>query len=331
MDGMPKTLIGAIKHFSEYQNCHDFLTAIRWPDGVVKCPTCGATRVRYMDRYRRWKCYEKHERPQFSLKVGTIFEDSPLGLDKWLPAVWMVVNCKNGISSYEMSRALGVKQQTAWFMGHRIRMALHAGSFEKMLDGDVEVDETFIGGKARNMHARQRRRRITGRDMVDKTAVLGILERGGIVKTTVVNNRKKPTLQGEVKKHVAAGSALYSDDLKSYEGLEEMYAHGVINHAVKYVEGKIHVNGLENFWSLLKRALNGTYVSVEPFHLFRYLDEQAYRFNERKRNDGERFLNAVVGVIGKRLSYRELLGRLRGPKNEEPMFENVPLLRPKYP
>ena len=213
MDPMPKTLIEAIRYFEDYQHCHDFLTAIRWPAGV-QCPSCGSKRVRYLERQRRWKCYEKHERPQFSLKAGTIFEDSPLGLDKWLPAVWMIVNCKNGISSYEMSRALGVTQKTAWFMGHRIRMALHAGSFEAMLDGEVEVDETFIRGKARNMHARQRRRHITGRDMVDKTAVLGLLERGGVIKTQVVQNRKKPTLQAEVKKHVAAGAALYSDDLQ---------------------------------------------------------------------------------------------------------------------
>ena len=328
MDTFPKTLVEAIRYFADYQNCHHFLTAIRWPDGV-KCPSCGSTHVRYLKKQRRWKCYGKHSRPQFTLKGGTIFEDSPLGLDKWLPAVWMVVNCKNGISSHEIARAIGVTQKTAWFMGHRIRAALHAGSFKEMLDGEVEVDETFIGGKARNMHARQRRRRITGRGMVDKTAVLGLLERGGVVRTKVVHNRKKPTLQAEVKKHVAAGAALYSDDLKSYAGLEEMYAHGVINHAVKYVDGKISTNGLENFWSLLKRTLNGTYVSVEPFHLFRYLDEQAYRFNERKRNDWERFLNAVSGVIGKRLSYRELLGKLRGPKNEKPMFNDFPPFEPQ--
>ena len=231
-----------------------------------------------------------------------------MGLDKWLPVLWLVVNCKNGVSSYEIHRAVGVCQKTAWFMGHRIRLALHSGSFEKLV-GEVEVDETFIGGKARNMHADKRRRRITGRGPSDKTAVLGMLERGGIVRTMVVSNRKKKTLQREVKKHVAAGSALYSDALASYNGLEREYAHGTVNHAITYVNGRVHTNGIENFWSLLKRAIHGTYVSVEPFHLARYLDEQAYRFNERHGTDDERFTRALRQAVGKRLTYRELIGQ----------------------
>ncbi len=309
----PKTLREAIVFFASFDHCRDFLVSLRWPSGVT-CPTCGADRPYYLASQRRWKCRVKHPLQQFSLKTGTIFEDSPLGLDKWLPAVWLIVNCKNGVSSYEIARALGVTQKTAWFMGHRIRLALHAGSFEKLM-GEVEVDETFIGGKARNMHADVRRRRITARGPSDKTAVLGILERGGMVRTTVVKNRKKRTLQREVKKHVAAGSALYSDALASYDGLERDYAHGAVNHAVRYVDGRIHTNGLENFWSLLKRALRGTYVSVEPFHLFRYLDEQAYRFNERHGNDPDRFTRAIRQVVGRQLGYRNLTGKLgRGPK-----------------
>ena len=311
----PETLIEALDYFREYDNCHEFLVAIRWSNGV-RCPHCGSPAVRYMESVRRWKCYEKHERPQFSLKTGTIFEESPVTLRKWLAAVWMIVNCKNGISSYEIHREIGVTQKTAWFMGHRIRTAIQVGSFERLLGEDGgEVDETFIGGKARNMHRDVKARRITGRGPVDKTVVLGMRERGGVVRTQVVRNRRKRTLQREVRGTVAAGSALYSDDLASYKGLDQQYAHQTVDHAVQYVDGRVHTNGLENFWSLLKRALNGTYVSVEPFHLFRYLDEQAYRYNQRKMTNGERFLSAVCGIFGKRLTYDELRGRAgrRGP------------------
>ena len=230
-------------------------------------------------------------------------------------AIWMIVNAKNGISSHELHRALGVTQKTAWFIGHRVRLMLQQGSFERLLEGEVEVDETFIGGKARNMHSDVRARRITGRGPADKEIVLGLLERGGIVMTRVVENRRKWTLQREVRAAVAAGSALYSDDLGSYSGLQRDFAHKTVNHAIRYVDGRVHTNGLENFWALLKRALNGTWVSVEPFHLFRYLDEQAYRFNQRHGNDSDRFRRALVGILGKRLTYNQLRGRTgRGPK-----------------
>ncbi|MDQ6651912.1 MAG: IS1595 family transposase [Acidobacteriota bacterium] len=263
---------------------------------------------------QRWQCSVKHPKRQFSLKTGTIFEDSPLGLDKWLTAVWLIVNCKNGISSYEVSRDLGISQKSTWFMDHRIRFALHTGTFEK-LSGEVEVDETFIGGKARNMHVDVKARRITGTGGKDKTAVMGILERGGKLRTTVIPNRKKKALQSEVKKHVEAGSALYSDALLSYEGLAGEYAHQVIDHAVKYVDGQVHTNGLENFWSLLKRGLNGTYISVEPFHLFRYLDEQAYRYNNRKEmDDFDRFRLAMTQIVGKRLTWNQLTGKQPEPE-----------------
>ena len=306
----PKTLLQAVTYFDDFDRCKNFLVSLRWPDGV-RCPTCGSDRVHWLARQHRWKCAEDHPKRQFSLKTGTIFEDSPLPLAKWLPALWLIVNCKNGVSSYEIGRAIGVTQKTAWFMGHRIRLALHHGSFEKMT-WEVEVDETFIGGKARNMHNAQRKRRIHGRGPVDKTAVLGFLKRGANtseVRAVVVPDRKKPTLQDLVKSHVAAGSALYTDELASYQGLDAMYAHGVINHAVKYVDENVHVNGMENFWALLKRALGGTYVSVEPFHLFRYLDEQAYRFNERFGTDLDRFKRALNRIVGKRVTYRKLTGQ----------------------
>ena len=310
----PTTLQEAIVYFANYENCHAYLVSRRWPDGVA-CPRCGSKNVLYQDKYRRFQCGAKHDRRQFTLKTGTIFEESPIGLDKWLTALWQIVNCKNGISSYEVHRAIGVTQKSAWFLDHRIRFALHQGSFENMLSGEVEADETFIGGKARNMHASKRERRITGTGGKDKTAVMGILERGGKVRTSVLPNRKKKAIQSEVRKHVEAGSALYTDFLLSYDGLAGDYAHQVVDHAVQYVDGQIHTNGLENYWSLLKRTISGTYVSVEPFHLFRYLDEQAYRYNQRKDengkplNDGQRFDMAVRQIVGKRLTWDTLTGR----------------------
>ncbi len=310
----PKTLQEAILYFSDFENCKTFMIGLRWPDGVVKCPRCGSEKVTWLAHPRVWKCYGKHESPTFSLKTGTIFEESAVPLEKWLPAVWLLVTCKNGISSYEVGRDLGISQKSAWHMMHRIRFALHSGSFEKMT-GQVEADETFIGGKARNMHVAKRARRITGTGGQDKTPVMGILERGkngksSKIRTTVISSRKRKPIHAEVRKHVEAGSALYTDALLSDDGLASEYAHEVIDHAVAYVDKEVHTNGLENFWALLKRSISGTYVSVEPFHLFRYLDEQAYRFNNRQdMNDFDRFKLAMTQVVGKRLTWNQLTGK----------------------
>ncbi len=313
----PKSLQEAILYFADSANCREYLVARRWPDGV-ECPRCGSKDVLFLEKYNRWECRGKHDAKQFTLKTGTIFEDSPIGLDKWLAALWMVCNCKNGISSWEIHRSLKVTQKSAWFMNHRIRYALQHGSILK-LGGECEVDESFIGGKARNMHIDVRKRRITATGPEDKTAVFGVLERAkdgnhSSVQTKVIPDRKKKTLQAEVRAHVQAGAALYSDALLSYDGLESDYAHHVIDHAIEYVRGRVHTNGLENFWSLFKRGINGTYVSVEPFHLFRYLDEQEFRFNNRgdRENpvtDGDRFDLAVRQIVGKRLTYSELTGK----------------------
>lgn len=311
-DRAPKTLREAIIFFADYENCHKAVTVIRWPDGVVKCPTCGSDHVTYMASVRRWKCYGEHPKPQFSLKVGTVFEDSAVGLEKWLPALWLLTNCKNGVSSYELARALGVTQKTAWFMLSRLRLALQSEDGGKM-GGHVEVDETYIGGRARFMHKGRKKRIITGTGMAGKVAVMGLLDRHGkdghsTMRLAVVpNNRKKP-LQGNVRQHVEAGANVYTDAHLSYDGLNRDYVHQVIDHAEAYVDGQIHTNGCENFWSLLKRALKGTYVSVEPFHLFRYLDEQAFRFNKRKLSDAARFAIALKGIINKRLTYVNLTG-----------------------
>jgi len=309
----PKTLQQAIQFFAYYENCRQFMISVRWADGKVRCPQCDAEKITYLEKARLYRCYGDHPKQKFSLKVGTVFEDSPIGLDKWLPALWLIVSCKNGISSYEVAAALGITQKSAWFMMHRIRLAMQSGSFKKLGGGggEVEVDETFIGGKARNMHVSERKRRITGTGGKDKTMVMGILERGKEIRTVVVANRRKTVLQSQVKQQVQAGAALYSDALKSYEGLETEYAHKVIDHAVQYVDGRVHTNGLENFWSLLKRGISGTYVSVEPFHLFRYLDEQTFRYNNRKDMENEdRFKLALSQIVGKRLTYAEVTGKV---------------------
>ncbi len=304
MDREPETLQEAVVYFSNRANCRGYVVKRRWPESVT-CPTCGNRKVAFSEKHNRWQCNKHHANRQFTAKTGTIFEGSPLGLDKWLVAMWLIVNCKNGISSYEIARALGVTQKTGWFMDHRIRMAVHASSFEK-LNGEVEVDETFIGGKARNMHVSARKRHITGTGPKDKVAVMGLLQRGKKVHTVVVPSRKKHAVQTVVKKHVEMGSALYSDSLRSYDGLSAEYDHQVIDHAVAYVNGRVHTNGLENFWSLLKSGIKGTYVSVEPFHPFRYLDEQAFRYNNRETTDSDRFSMALIGILGKRLTYSKL-------------------------
>jgi len=304
----PKTLQEAILYFSNPDNCREYLVARRWPDGIT-CPTCGGKSVVFQPKHNRWQCGSHHAgRRQFTLKTGTIFEASPIGLDKWLAAMWMVVNCKNGVSSYEIHRALGVTQKTAWFMDHRIRLALGMAVSEK-LSGHVEVDETFIGGKARNMHRADRARKIHGTGGSGKVAVMGLLERHGEVRTMVVPNVKRKSLRKEINAHVETGAMVYTDAFKSYNDLNYDYIHNVINHAEKYVEGNVHTNGVENFWSLLKRTIGGTYISVEPFHLFRYLDEQAFRFNKRKLSDGERFSLAATQIVDRRLTYKQLTGK----------------------
>jgi transposase-like protein len=312
----PKTLQQAIQYFSDFENCRKFMIALRWSDGIVRCPSCGSDKLTYLAKARLYRCYEKHPRQKFSLKVGTVFEDSPIPLEKWLPALWMLVNCKNGVSSYEINRALGVTQKSAWFMLHRIRLAMQGEKGGK-LGGQIEADETFIGGKARNMHKSVRARRIKGQgfNVEDKTTVMGILERGGKIRAQVVPDRRKETLQPLVRQHVSAGSALFTDELVGYQGLQGEYEHQIVDHATRYVDGQVHTNGMENFWSLLKRGLNGTYVAVEPFHLFRYLDEQVFRFNNRGNkyapvNDADRFSMALSQIVGKRLTYAEVTGKV---------------------
>jgi len=312
-DDLPKTHLEAVRYFSDLEVCHEFLVSMRWPAGV-ECPKCGSKNVGKFSG-RRKVCNCKNCKKQFTAKVGTIFEDSPLGLDLWFVAIWMILNAKNGISSCELGRALGIKQQSAWFVGHRIRYALERGTFVKM-GGIVEVDESYIGGKARFMHAKDKKRRgITGTGMVGKTAVMGLLERHSrkgasrIIAEVLPGRANKRELLGRVRKYVLQDSQVHTDALNHYKDLCKEYDHCVIDHAEAYVDGHIHTNGLENFWSLLKRGLKGTYTFCLPFHLHRYLGEQVFRFNERKLDDGERFLLGVKSVSGKRLMYKTLIAK----------------------
>jgi transposase-like protein len=304
-NGLPATLIEAIRYFSNEDVCVQFVARLRWPDGPI-CPRCGSPAYSFLSTRRVWKCTDCKK--QYSVKLGSIFEDSPLGLDKWLAAMWMIANSKNGVSSHEMGRSLGITQKSAWFLLHRIRLAMQTGTFEK-LDGEIEVDETFIGGKARNMHKNVRARKITGTGGKDKAIVAGVLQRGGEMRAVVVSDTRRATLQAGVREHVEAGSAVYSDAFKSYIGLAGEYDHKVVDHAEKYVDGQVHANGVENFWSLLKRGLHGTYVSVQPWHLFRYIDERVFTYNERGLNDLDRFLVVLGTVAGRRLTYKMLTGK----------------------
>jgi transposase-like protein len=300
----PRTLADAIRFFAKPEHCREYMVSRRWPNGVT-CPVCGSDKVYFDSSRNGWECKTRHPKRKFTLKTGTIFEDSPLGLDKWLPVVWMIANMKNGVSSHEIARSIGVTQKTAWFMLHRVRLAMQDIAGGK-IGGDVEVDETYIGGRSRNMHASKRRRvgMQRGRSMAGKVAVMALLDRHGKdgisqVRTEILTGRKKGPLQSTVRKHVEDGSNVYTDAFYSYRGLKNGYVHGVVDHAEAYVDGQIHTNGCENFWSLLKRGIKGTYVSVEPFHLFRYLDEQAFRFNNRKDSDAERFDETMRGILGR--------------------------------
>jgi transposase-like protein len=305
----PETLQEAITLFSDPTKAHAFMCSVIWPDGKAKCPHCGSLEVgKFSGKRMVSNC--KACKKQFTVKVGTIFGDSPLPLSKWLPAVWLIVNAKNGISSYELGRSLGVTQKTGWFMLHRIRLAMQEGSFTKM-GGSVESDETFIGGRNKFRH-KGKKLRISG--WQTKTPVQGLLERttgskASRVKLKMLKTTRNHEVQGNVREYVLKGSELYTDALRSYIGMNQDYVHQVIDHAICYAKGKVHTNGLENFWCLLKRGIKGTYVSVEPFHLFRYLDEQAFRFNERKETDSVRFVKALSGIVGKGLSYVDLIGK----------------------
>jgi transposase-like protein len=337
-----KTLQQAIQYFGDKENCRRFMVFVRWPDGVPTCPYCGATKLTWLAKANVYRCYGDHLKQKFSLKVGTVFEDSPIGLDKWLPAVWLLSNCKNGISSYELHRAIGVTQKSAWFMLHRIRLAMESKSFIKMggEGGPIEVDEAYVGGAPKNKHLGKRDHQIgkkyllnldgsisgpnpdykphsiTGRG-TRKTPVFGMLDREARqVRAHVIPQVKREVLMDAILANVEKGSPIYSDGLSDYKPLRNMeFMHETVNHVTEYVRGQVHTNGIENFWSLLKRGLRGTYVAVEPFHLDAYVAEQVFRFNNRSTKDNpltdvDRFMLAVSQISGKRLTYAELTGKV---------------------
>ena len=313
----PKTLRQAILYFSDPDRCIAYLASSRWPDGVAVCPTCGRRDVSYVAKRRVWQCKSRHPKAQFSVKVGTIFEDSPIPLDKWLMAMWMVANCKNGISSWEIHRALGVTQKTAWFLMHRIRLAMKDDNPEKLgSTGPVEVDETFISPDTRKMHRNRRLKLKSAEYAGSKAIVMGMLDRDARkVRAKVVPNVKRETLQAEILNRIENKATVYTDGWPGYDALAAKdYIHETVNHVEEYVRGQVHTQGIDNFWSLLKRGLTGTYVAVEPFHLDRYVDEQAFRYNNRATKDNpledsDRFALVVSQIVGRRITYRELTGK----------------------
>ena len=304
----PKTLIEAVCHFSNLDVCHDYMVKLRWPDGEVCCPECGSINVGQIKSRRMFQCREKECRKQFSTKVGTIFEDSPLGLDKWFVAVWCIASARNGISSCELARALGITQKSAWHTLHRIRLAMETRSF-RLISGEIEADASFIGGRISNMHRSKAKKFGGQRGMVGKAIVHGLLERGGQVRAKTIPDQRRGTVQQDVRANVEPGAAVYTDTLASYVGLDAEFLHKMVNHAVRYVEGRVHTNGLENFWSCLKRTISGTYVAIDPPHLDAYLDEQSWRYNNRKLKDCERFGRIMQTAIGRRLTYADLTER----------------------
>ncbi|MFZ0629837.1 MAG: IS1595 family transposase [Acidobacteriaceae bacterium] len=317
----PVTLTQAIVYFSDADRAFRYAVELRWPDGRINCPRCGSDQHSFISTRKIWFC--KGCKKQFTVKVGTIFEDSALGLDKWMTAVWMIVNAKNGVSSYELARSLGVTQKSAWFMLHRIREAMASGSILKMGGsrggGPVEIDEAYIGGNPKFMHANRRAKLNLATKRDNKTAVMGMLDRETRqVRAKVVPNVKRETLMNEILENVTWGSKVYTDSAMQYDGLKvRQFVHDTVSHIDEYVRGEVHTQGIENFWSLLKRMLRGTYVAVEPFHLDRYVGEQVFRFNNRATkdnplNDADRFALAMMQVGGKRLTYSALTGKGQG-------------------
>ena len=301
---LPTTLLEAVRYFSNLDVCRGYVSQMRWPDGI-DCPSCGSQKVGFLETRKLWKCRDCKR--QFSAKVGTIFEDSPIGLDKWLVALWAITSMKNGISSYELHRTLGVTQKTAWFMLHRLRLVMKLKSFRKRLSGTVEADETYVGGLNSNRPLSKRTKNKGPR--FEKTPVVGLLQRRGDVRAFVVPSVKRKYAHWLVRKHVDEGSNLYTDAALTYRALDVDFQHTFVDHTKEYVKGVVHTQGIENFWSCLKRTLKGTYIHVRPDHLQQYVDEQVYRFNTRKMADPSRFSRALAATPGRRLTYKTLIGK----------------------
>lgn len=295
------TLIQMMTAFPDEQSAIDHFTAIRWADGAY-CPLCGSTKVYHFSDKRTHKCGDCRKR--FSIKVGTIFEDSKIELRKWMMAIWLITSHKKGIASTTLAKDLGVTQKTAWFMLHRLRHAARTQSFNKPLDGEVEIDETYVGGKASNRHKGDPK---NGPGTSGKTAVIGALERGGNVVATVIDSTATATLDGFAHAVVTPGAKVSTDEHSGYRHLGRTFDHGVVRHgAGEYVAAGHHTNSIEGYWSLLKRQIVGIHHYVTPKHLNRYVSENAWRFNLRDMGEGER-VNALLASANGRLTYKALI------------------------
>lgn len=300
-----ESLIQMMSAFPDEQSAIDHFTAIRWKNGAF-CPHCGSAKVYHFADRRTHKCGEKDCRKRFSIKVGTIFEDSKIELRKWMLAVWLITSHKKGIASTQLAKDIGVTQKTAWFMLHRLRFAAQTKSFNRPLEGEIEADETFIGGKEKNKHEWQR----TGGKQggAGKVAVLGMLERGGELITGTVRNLRARTIQGAIAHFVAPGANIMTDEHIGFVGLQGRFHHHTVNHSTGvYVKDFYnHTNGIESVWSLFKRQIIGTHHYLSPKHLSRYLGEMTWRFNLRTTSEGDR-VNALLDRTSGRLTYKELI------------------------
>ncbi|MDQ5929474.1 MAG: hypothetical protein QG594_1253 [Bacteroidota bacterium] len=302
-----KSIQDLLQAFPDEQTCIDHLTAIRW-DGKVISPFDENSKV-YVCPKNRYKCSATNK--YFNVRTGTIFEDTKMPLQKWFLAIYISSSHKKGISSHQLARDLDITQKSAWFMLHRIRYAMSHPNYKKVMENEVEMDETYLGGKDKNKHLNKRGggsgRGSIGRNTDDKAPVFGMVERGGEVQAFHVENTKKQLLVPHIDRSVKPDTIVYTDEYYAYQDLGQKYKHYTIKHSLKkYVDGRVHTNTIEGFWSLLKRGIYGIYHQVSKKHLQAYLDEFAFRYNSRQVSTQFRF-NVALSTCDRRLKYNNLI------------------------